>query len=90
MPRPRPTRPDDENPEWTDEMFAQARPLKEAAPDIYEALREAKRQRGPQKRPTKIMIAIRVDRGAVTKYRATGRGWQTRLAATIERAARRL
>jgi uncharacterized protein (DUF4415 family) len=90
MPRRDLTRPDDENPEWTAERIAQARPLKDVSPALYEALREAKRQRGPQKRPTKIMIAIRVDRGAVTKYRATGRGWQTRLAATIERAARRL
>jgi uncharacterized protein (DUF4415 family) len=71
-------------------MFAHARPLKEGAPAVYDALREAKRQRGPQKRATKVMLAIRVDRDALTKYRATGRGWQTRLAATIERAARRL
>lgn len=90
MPRHDPTRPTKENPEWTAEMFATARPLKEVSPALYEALREAKRHRGPQKQPTKVMIAIRVDRTAVTKYRATGRGWQTRLAATIERAARRL
>jgi uncharacterized protein (DUF4415 family) len=57
---------------------------------VYDALREAKRHRGRQKRATKVMLAIRVDRDALMKYRATGRGWQTRLAATIERAARRL
>jgi uncharacterized protein (DUF4415 family) len=36
------------------------------------------------------MIALRVNRDALAKYRATGRGWQTRMAATIERAAARL
>ncbi len=90
MPRIRPTQPDNDNPEWTADMFAHARPLKDAAPAIHDALRQAKQHRGSQKRPTKIMLAIRVDRDALTKYRATGRGWQTRLAATIERAAKRL
>lgn len=80
----------DDAPELTPELMAQMRPLKDAAPHIYEALRAAKRRRGPQKHPTKEMLAIRVDREALAKYRATGRGWQTRLAATIERAARRL
>lgn len=50
----------------------------------------AKRGRGPQKQPTKAMLAIRVNREALARYRATGKGWQTRLAATIERAAERL
>jgi uncharacterized protein (DUF4415 family) len=81
---------DDENPEWTAEEFARARPLKEGLPDVYEALRQAKRGRGPQKRPTKVMLAMRVNREALAKWRATGKGWQTRLAATIERAAQRL
>jgi hypothetical protein len=29
---------DDENPEWTSEDFAKARPLREVLPDLYEAL----------------------------------------------------
>jgi hypothetical protein len=29
---------DDENPEWTAEDFAKARPLREVSPDLYEAL----------------------------------------------------
>jgi hypothetical protein len=49
-----------------------------------------KRHRGPQKTPTKTMIAIRIDREALARYRATGRGWQTRLAADVERCAARL
>lgn len=90
--RPRPTLIDAENPEWTDEHFAQARPLVEGAPRLAAALEavQAVRRRGKQKTPTKAMLAIRVDRDALEAYRATGRGWQTRLAVVIERSALRL
>jgi uncharacterized protein (DUF4415 family) len=36
-------------------------------------------QRGPQKTPTKEQISLRVDRDVAAAYRATGRGWQTRI-----------
>jgi uncharacterized protein (DUF4415 family) len=80
----------DDAPELTAELMAQMRPMKETHPETYAALMAAKRHRGPQKRPTKAMLVIRVDRAALAKFRATGKGWQTRLAATIERAAARL
>jgi uncharacterized protein (DUF4415 family) len=89
MPRRNPGLIDDENPEWTPEMFAQARPLAEVDPVAAAALKALQR-RGKQKAPTKAMLAIRVDRAALDAYRATGRGWQTRLAAVIARSAQRL
>lgn len=82
----------DDAPELTDAWFAKARPLADTAPQIAADLQtaQAARRRGKQHTPTKAMLAIRVDREALDRYRATGRGWQTRLAATIARAAQRL
>lgn len=69
-------RPDDENPEWTEEDFREARPVLEVLPkEILDAIRRA---RGPQKAPTKKLISLRVDRDVVTALRASGAGWQSR------------
>ena len=38
-----------------------------------------RRYRGPQHAPTKHPINIRLDATIVDYYRATGKGWQTRL-----------
>lgn len=89
------TRPDKENPEWTVADIRAARPFLDALP--REASSALRRQRGPQKSPTKELISLRMDRDLVAAYRATGRGWQTRVnevlrahTATSEfRAARR-
>ena len=73
------SRPDAENPEWTEEDFRTARPLLEVLPkETVEAIRRYQGQRGPQKAPTKELISLRVDRDVVDAYRASGRGWQTR------------
>ena len=71
------SRPDAENPELTLEDFRRARPLSEF-PELVEAMRRYRGQRGKQKAPTKELISLRVDRDVVEAYRATGRGWQTR------------
>jgi uncharacterized protein (DUF4415 family) len=74
-----PSRPDAENPEWTDEDFRAARPALEVLPkEVVEAIRRYRGQRGPQKSPTKQLITLRLDRDVVAALRSTGRGWQTR------------
>ncbi|HEX6323433.1 MAG TPA: BrnA antitoxin family protein [Vicinamibacterales bacterium] len=70
--------PDDENPEWTLEMFRQARPLAEVLPEVAEQMRRYQGQRGPQKAPTKQLVSLRIDRDVADALRASGRGWQTR------------
>ena len=73
------SRPDAENPEWTEEDFRRARPALEVLPrEAVEAIRRYRGQRGPQKSPTKELISLRVDRDVAAAYRATGPGWQTR------------
>lgn len=69
---------DDENPEWTRDMFAKARPAEAVLPP--EVLAAFKRPRGrPAKAAPKVRVAVRLDPDVVAHFRATGPGWQTRI-----------
>jgi uncharacterized protein (DUF4415 family) len=82
--RKRPSRPDDENPEWTREDFRLARPLVEVLPaETIAAWRRYQGQRGPQKAPTKQLVSLRIDRDLADALRASGQGWQTRANAAL-------
>ena len=74
---------DDENPEWTKEDFAKARPGREVIPEIVALIR---RHRGPQRRPTKRLISLRLDPDVIEHFRARGKGWQARINATLRKA----
>jgi uncharacterized protein (DUF4415 family) len=52
-----------DNPEWTGRDFAKAKPFSEVFPEIAKTISH----RGPQKRPTKIPVNIRLS-PAVVKY----------------------
>ena len=69
--------------ELTDEDLARMRPADEVAPHIVEAYR---RGRGKQKAPTKDRISIYLDADLTAHFRASGKGWQTRLNDTLRRA----
>lgn len=75
---------DDDNPEWTEEDFARARPPSALPPHILAAFPKT---RGAQKAPTKEQVSIRLDRDVVTYFRTTGAGWQGRLNAALRKAA---
>ena len=36
-------------------------------------------KRGPQKAPTKKLVSLRLSREVIDHFKATGRGWQTRI-----------
>jgi uncharacterized protein (DUF4415 family) len=79
---------DDENPEWTAEDFAKAKPAAEVLPDLFgakiaEELLRPKRGRPPAENP-KAHVNIRLDADVVETFRATGSGWQTRLNAALK------
>ncbi len=87
--KPDPEMIDKENPEWTDAMFAKARPASEVFPDLAAHSGKRKRgQRGPQKKPRKVLIALRLEVSTVEAYKAGGRGYQTRMAAVLEEHAK--
>lgn len=75
---------DDDNPEWTEEDFARARPISEF-PELAAALAKAKA--GRPKGSNKEQIALRIDKDVLAKFRATGPGWQTRINEALRRAS---
>ena len=79
--RPHPEMPDNDNPEWKVEDFANARPASEVLPEIFpKAVADAMLKRGrPRKEVTKAPVNIRLSPDVVEAFRATGRGWQTRV-----------
>jgi uncharacterized protein (DUF4415 family) len=89
--RPDPGLIDEENPEWTEEDFARARPAREVLPPaLYDALTKKRRgQRGSQKAPTKVAVTLRVDRDVLERFKAKGPGWQSRMNEALGRAAKR-
>lgn len=74
---------DPDNPEWTEEMFASARPASEVLPEIFGAEVAAEMLAPKRGRPvsesTKEHINIRLSPDVLEFFRATGAGWQTRM-----------
>ena len=83
--RPEPDLTDADNPEWTEEDFARARPASEVLPPaVYNALT----RRGPQKAPVKRAVSLRLAPDVLEHFKATGKGWQSRINAALEDAIR--
>jgi len=73
--------PDEDNPEWTAEDFAKARPASEVLPEIFsKEVADVMLKRGrPRKEVTKAPVSIRLSPDVLEAFRTTGRGWQTRV-----------
>ena len=72
-----------DNPEWTAKMIAKARPAKEVLPRIFGARTAAAmlKPRGRPKSPdSKVAISLRLSPDTLARWKATGPGWQTRMA----------
>jgi uncharacterized protein (DUF4415 family) len=57
--------------------------MKDAFPDIADALERSRGQRGPQKDPVKERIGLRLNKDVVDHFRQTGPGWQSRINAVL-------
>ena len=68
----------DENPEWTEETFARAKPFKEIFPKQYAAWKKNKGGRPPVESP-KVHIGFRLAADVVQGVRATGPGYNARV-----------
>jgi len=75
---------DVDSPPLTDEQLARMRPAREVVPELVELVR---RFRGAQKRPTKKLISLRLDGDVIDHFRAKGKGWQSRVNATLRKAS---
>ena len=78
--KPNPELLDSDNPEWTEEMFAQAKRMSDLPPSLQTKLRG----RGPQKSPPKVSTTIRLSPDVVQAFRAAGDGWQSRIDAALK------
>ena len=81
-----PATPDTDNPAWTAEDFAQARPAREVLPEIFSKARTeallAHRGR-PKAEVTKVRVGIRLSSEVIDHFKASGDGWQTRIDAAL-------
>lgn len=74
------------NPEWTAAMIAKARPAREVLPKIFGARTAATmlKPRGRPKSPeSKVAISLRLSPDTLARWKATGPGWQTRMAKVL-------
>jgi uncharacterized protein (DUF4415 family) len=80
--KPNPDSLENDNPAWTAEDFAQARPAAAVLPQLFDA-KVAEQLLRPRGRPRidfpKQRINIRLSHEVVEHFRSTGEGWQTRI-----------
>ncbi len=80
---------DDENPEWTAEMFARAgKPSEMLPPGVEEAF--ARTRGRPRLEAPKVAVKLRLDPDVIEGFKADGPGWQTRINATLRAALARV
>lgn len=81
---------DDDNPEWTEEDFARARPAHEVLPpEVLAAFGKGKRGRpaGSTKPDAKKSVTLRLDPDVLQRWRDSGPGWQSRINDALRKAA---
>nr|WP_295666650.1 BrnA antitoxin family protein [Sphingomonas sp.] len=77
---------DDDNPEWTQEDFARARPISEF-PELAAAFGKARgRPVGSTKADAKVQVALRIDPDVLAAFKSAGPGWQSRMNAALRAA----
>ena len=75
----------DDAPEWTDEHFKHAR-KSVGGKVVREAVGTWTRPGRPPKENPKQQVTLRLDPDVLEKFRATGRGWQSRINAELRKA----
>lgn len=83
---------DEDNPEWTPERWKNALAVDELPSELRAKILEAfpnTKVRGPQKTPTKEAVSIRLSPEVLNHYRATGKGWQTRIDEALKAAIKK-
>ncbi|MEA3466119.1 MAG: BrnA antitoxin family protein [Thermodesulfobacteriota bacterium] len=73
---------DEENPEWTDEMFSRATRVEDSS--LPEAFKAQVRRGRPPEINRKLPISIRLSVDVVEFFKASGKGWQTRMDAVLK------
>lgn len=78
---------DADNPEWTDEMFAKAKPAHEVLPpEVLAAFPNTRRPGRPKSDNPKVAVTLRLDASVLERFKASGPGWQTRMNDALAKA----
>lgn len=76
---------DPDAPEATDAQLAQAKPFAEAFPALAEEMRKNVGGRPKAENP-KMAVSLRLDPEVVSRFKAEGPGWQTRMNEALRQA----
>ena len=77
---------DHDNPEWTEEDFARARPAREILPESV--LNQFRRSPGrPKSETPKKQVTLRLDADLLDHWRAQGPGWQSGINSALRRVS---
>lgn len=88
--KPNPERAGRDNPVWTAETFKRARPARDVVPKLFGGVvaEEMLKPRGrPKTGNARVAISIRLPPETLARWKATGSGWQTRMAEKLKRVA---
>lgn len=78
-----------DSPPLSDVILASMKPARETFPALAaDSARRKRGQRGPQKKARKVLISLRVESSTLEAYKAGGRGYQTRMAAVLDKHAK--
>ena len=80
--KPDPEMVDNDNPEWTDKMFRTAVPFSGLPTTLQRKLRGR-----PVVGQPKTAISLRVPNDTLARWKASGAGWQTRMATVLAKRA---
>ena len=81
---------DTDFPELTDEQLDAMRPARAVMPpEFFEAVKRKQGERGPGKKPRKVLVSLRIDPETLEAFKAEGPGWQKRIGEVLARAAKR-
>lgn len=72
-----------DNPEWTTEDFARAKPFAEALPELAATIRRGRGR--PHVEAPKQAVTLRLDPATLEKFKATGKDWRTTMARALDK-----
>jgi uncharacterized protein (DUF4415 family) len=78
-----------DSPELTDSELAEMRPAREVLPkEFFEAIDKAIAARGrPAAENPKKQVTLRLDADLIARYKASGKGWQSRINEDLRKAS---
>ena len=73
--------------ELTPDVAREGKPFREALPELAASIdREIARRGRPPKDVTKKPVTVRLNPETIEKFKATGKGWQTRMSDVLDAA----